>query len=415
MQTTDQQTSRRLFLKFLAASPLFSATDLAAWANEFPSHLPDPMIWAPRSLDRLITTPKEALSVFDFEPVMQKNVPPAHFGYMASGIDDEITLRANRQGFQKFALRARRLVDVSKIDMSLEIFGMKYDSPIFVAPTGGHKGYHADGEIGVANAVKRGNHGMILSTQATTSIEDVIAARGQPIWYQLYATNKWEVAEHHIKRAERAGAIAVAVTVDRNGGRNQETLHRLRRLDTRNCLGCHASASGGGSTERKPMVANVDMSGLTNTQSSAMTWDTIKRFRDITKMKMVIKGLITHEDAKIAAENGIDAIIVSNHGGRSEDGGGSTIEALPEIIEVAGSMPVFIDSGFRRGSDILKALCIGAKGIAVGRPYLWGLGAFGEPGVEQVLQILRTELRAAMQQVGAPTLKHLQQSMVRRA
>jgi 4-hydroxymandelate oxidase len=256
---------------------------------------------------------------------------------------------------------------------------------------------------------------MILSTQSTTSIEDVIAARGQPIWFQLYATNKWEVAEHHIKRAERAGAIAVAVTVDRNGGRNQETLTRLRRLDNRNCLDCHKSMSGGGSTERKPMVANVDFSGLTNTQSSAMTWDTIKRFRDITKMKMVLKGIITHEDAKIAADSGIDAIIVSNHGGRSEDGGGSTIEALPEIVQAAGSMPVFIDSGFRRGSDIVKALCIGARGIAVGRPYLWGLGAFGQPGVEQVLQILRSELRAAMQQVGAPTLKHLVPSMVRAA
>jgi isopentenyl diphosphate isomerase/L-lactate dehydrogenase-like FMN-dependent dehydrogenase len=415
MSTVDQATSRRLFLKFLAASPLFAASDLAAFANETPSRLPDPMMWAPRNLDKLISSPKEAINVFDFEPVMHKNVPPAHFGYMASGIDDEATLRANREGFQKFVLRPRRLVDVSKVDMSLEIFGMKYNSPIFVAPTGGHKGYHADGETGVANAAKAGNHGMILSTQATTSIEDVIAARGQPIWYQLYATNKWEVAEHHIKRAEKAGAIAVAVTVDRNGGRNQETLFRLRKTDTRTCTNCHESASGGGSDKRKPMFEGVDMSGLTNTQSSAMTWDTIKRFRDITKMKMVLKGILTHEDAKIAAENGIDAIIVSNHGGRSEDGSTSTIEALPEIIQVAGSMPVFIDSGFRRGSDIVKALCIGAKGIAVGRPYLWGLGAFGQPGVERVLELLRTELRASMQQMGAPTLKHLVPAMIRKA
>jgi isopentenyl diphosphate isomerase/L-lactate dehydrogenase-like FMN-dependent dehydrogenase len=247
----------------------------------------------------------------------------------------------------------------------------------------------------------------------------VIKARGEPIWYQLYATNKWEVAEHHIKRAEKAGAIAVAVTVDRNGGRNQETLFRLRAKDTRQCSNCHdvptAGAAAEGSNMRKPMFEGVDMSGLTNTQSSAMTWDTIKRFRDITKMKMVLKGIITHEDAKIAADSGIDAIIVSNHGGRSEDGGGSTIEALPEIIQVAGSMPVFIDSGFRRGSDIVKALCIGAKGVAVGRPYLWGLGAFGQPGVDRVLEILRTELRGAMQQVGAPTLKHLVPAMVRKA
>jgi 4-hydroxymandelate oxidase len=419
MSTIDQATCRRQFLKFLAASPLFAASDLAAWANETPSRLPDPMMWAPRNLDKLISTPKEAINVFDFEPVMQRNVPPAHFGYMASGIDDEATLRANREGFQKFVLRPRRLVDVSKVDMSLDIFGMKYNSPIFVAPTGGHKGYHADGETGVANAAKGGNHGMILSTQATTSIEDVIAARGQPIWYQLYATNKWEVAQHHIKRAENAGAVAVAVTVDRNGGRNQETLFRLRPTDTRTCTNCHASAQGGGElaegNKRKPMFDGVDMSGLANAQASAMTWDTIKRFRDITKMKMVLKGILTHEDAKIAAENGIDAIIVSNHGGRSEDGSTSTIEALPEIIQVAGSMPVFIDSGFRRGSDIVKALCIGAKGVAVGRPYLWGLGAFGQPGVERVLEILRTELRGSMQQVGAPTLKQLTPAMVRKA
>src|SRR5215204_7446886 len=303
MARLDQAKNRRHFLQFLAGSPLFAYGGFAALAQEGPlpgTKLPDPLMWAPLKTDALIKSPKEAINVFDFEPVARKNVPPAHFGYMASGIDDEVTLRANREGFLKFQLRPRRLVDVSKLDMSVEIFGMKYNSPIFVAPTGGHKGYHADGETGVANAAKAGNHGMILSTQATTSIEDVIAARGQPIWYQLYATNKWEVAEHHIKRAEKAGAIAVAVTIDRNGGRNQETLFRLRKTDTRTCTNCHESASGGGDSKRKPMFDNVDMSGLTNTQSSAMTWETIKRFRDITKMKMVLKGILTHEDAKIA-------------------------------------------------------------------------------------------------------------------
>ena len=417
MSPVDQAASRRQFLQFLAASPLLTATDLSAFASEMTrgAPLPDPMLWAPRDLDHLISSPKEAMNVFDFEPVARKTVPPAHFGYMASGLDDEVTLRANREAFLKFQLRPRRLVDVSKVDTSVDILGVKYNSPIIIAPTGGHKGYHEDGEIGVAQAAKAGNHLQILSTQATTSIEDVIAARGQPIWYQLYATNKWEVAEHHLKRAEKAGALAVAVTVDRNGGRNQETLFRMRRQDTRDCRGCHATASGGGSSERKPMVANVDMSGLTHTQSSAMTWDTIRRFRDVTKMKMVLKGILAHEDAKIAADSGIDAIIVSNHGARSEDAGRGTIDALPEIIEAAGSMPVLIDSGFRRGTDIVKALCMGAKGVAIGRPYLWGLGAFGQPGVERVLELLRIELRAAMQQMGAPTVKHLVPAMVRRA
>ena len=411
----DQATSRRKFLQFLAASPFFAASDLAAFANEAPSRLPDPMLWAPRNLDKLISSPKDAINVFDFEPVMAKNVPPAHFGYMASGIDDEATLRANREGLQKFVLRPRRLVDVSKADTSIELFGQRYNSPIVVAPTGGHKGYHPDGETAVAKAAKAGNNLQILSTQATTSVEDTTAARGAPIWFQLYATNKFEVAAHHVKRAERAGCIAVAVTVDRSGGRNQETLYRLQRTDTRNCNDCHDRSSLAANNKRKPAYDGVDLTGLTNTQSSAMSWDYIRRLREQTKMRMVLKGILTWEDAKIAAENGIDAIIVSNHGGRAEDGSTSTIEALPEIMQVAGSMPVLIDSGFRRGSDVVKALCMGAKAVCVGRPYLWGLGAFGQPGVERVLDILRVETRAMLQQMGAPSIKHLTPAMVRRA
>jgi len=415
MPFIDPRQSRRHFLQFLAASPFYASGTLAAFAAETPSRLPDPMVWAPRDLDHLIATPKEASSVFDFEPVMHKNVPPGHFGYMASGIDDEVTLRANREGFLKFQLRPRRLVDVSKVDMSTDILGVKYATPIIVAPTGGHKAYHADGEVGVAKAAKSGDHLMILSTQASTSIEDVTAARGQPIWYQLYASNKFEVAKHHVQRAEKAGALAVAVTVDRSGGRNQETLARLQRTDPRKCADCHDNSTLANAQISKPMYDGVDLSGLTNIQSSSMSWDYIKRLRDVTKMKIVLKGILAFEDAKIAADSGIDAIIVSNHGGRADEAGRSTIDSLPEIIEASGSMPVLIDSGFRRGTDIVKALCMGAKGVAVGRPYLWGLGAFGEPGVERVLELLRVELRAAMQQVGAPSLKQLVPTMVRRA
>jgi 4-hydroxymandelate oxidase len=410
----DQATSRRLFLQFLAASPLLAASDLAAMANETPSRLPDPMVWSPRNLDKLIASPKDAINVLDFEPVMAKNVPPAHFGYMASGIDDEVTLRANREGFQKFVLRPRRLVDVSKVDMSVDLLGMKFDSPIIVAPTGGHMGYHHDGESGVARAAKIGDHLQILSSQATTSIKDTIAARGKPIWYQLYATNKFEVAKHHVQSAEAQGATVVAITVDRSGGRNQETLFRLMKNDTRDCKSCHDNSSLAASQQNKPIYEGADLSGLTNIQSSAMSWDYAKRIRDATKMKVVLKGILAWEDAKIAAENGFDGIIVSNHGGRSDEAGRSTIDTLPEIIEVSGNMPVLIDSGFRRGTDIVKALCMGARGVAVGRPYLWGLGAFGEAGVARVLELLRTELRAAMQQAGAPNIKSLVPTMVKR-
>ena len=414
MSIDDQATSRRKFLQFLAASPLLAGSDLAAMAAETPSRLPDPMVWAPRNLDKLISSPKEAINIFDFEPVAAKNILPAHFGYMASGIDDEVTLRANREGFLKYQLRPRRLVDVSKVDMSTEILGVKYDSPIIIAPSGGHKAYHPDGEPAVARAAKTGDHLQILSTNASTSIKDVIAARGKPIWYQLYATNKFEVAKHHVESAEQQGAPVVAVTVDSSGGRNQETLFRLQKSDARNCADCHDRSSLNAQYKRRPMYQGVDMTGLPSIAATAMTWDYVKRIRDLTKMKMVLKGILSWEDAKIAAENGFDGIIVSNHGGRSGDHLRPTIEVLPEIIEAAGSMPVLIDSGFRRGTDIVKALAMGAKGVAVGRPYLWGLGAFGQPGVERVLEILRTELRAAMQQVGAPTLKHLVPAMVKR-
>jgi len=230
-----EATSRRRFLQFLFASPLLTASDLGSMAAETPSMLPDPMIWAPRNIDKLITSPKEAINVFDFEPVAAKNIPPAHFGYMTGGVNDDVTLRANREGFQKFQLRPRRLVDVSKVDMSTEILGVKYNTPIFLSPSGGHKGYHPDGEIGVASAAKTGDHLMILSTQATTSVKDVIAARGKPIWSQLYATNKFDVARHHVQSMESQGSIAIAVTVDSNSNRLQEQALRMRKLDNREC------------------------------------------------------------------------------------------------------------------------------------------------------------------------------------
>jgi 4-hydroxymandelate oxidase len=416
MSDSVQATSRRRFLQFLAASPLVAAGDLRAFAQEIPSRLPDPMIWTPPYTMNLIKTPKEAINVFDFEPVMRKNVPPAHFGYMASGIDDEVTLRANREGFLKFQLRPRRLVDVSKVDMSVDILGMKYDTPIVVAPVGGQRSFHDEGELASARGAKPGNHLQILSTATSTGPEDVTAARGAPIWYQLYATNKWEVAKAFVTRAEKAGCPVVAVTVDRSGGRNQETSFRLRASDTRDCTACHDRTNLQTNLRTRAMYQGVDISGLTNTQSSAMTWDFLKRLRDVTKMKIVLKGILAHEDAVLAVENGMDGIIVSNHGARSEDSGRSTIDALPEIVEaVGGRMPILVDSGFRRGSDIVKALCMGATAVCVGRPYIWGLGAFGQPGVERVLELLRIETRAMMQQVGAPTIKHLVPAMVRRA
>jgi len=202
--------------------------------------------------------------------------------------------------------------------------------------------------------------------------------------------------------------------VDRVAGRNQETFFRLRAKDTRECKTCHEPGVQG-SVKRKPAYDGLDLTGVPNLQSANMTWDFIKRARDTTKMKIVIKGILTGEDAALCVKYGADGLIVSNHGARGEDSGRGTIDVRPEVVEaVKGRILVLVDSGFRRGTDIAKALAMGAQGVCVGRPYLWGLGAFGEPGVAKVLEILRTETRVAMMQCGVRTVKEFTPAFVRK-
>ena len=423
MSSNDVAAHRRQFLKWMSASPLLAspgyiATALAAEAMPT-TRSPDPLMWGSLTPQNIITNPKDAINVFDFELASRKNVPPAHFGYMASGIDDEVTLRANREAFLKYYLRPRRMNDVSKMDLSMEIFGQTYASPIGISPTGGNKAYHPDGELAVARAARTGNHLEMLATGATTSIEAAMEARGGPVWFQLYATSSWEVARALVKRAESVGSPVLAVTVDRVGGRNQETLFRLRATDKRDCTQCHTAASGGGGSggdrDRRPNYAGIDLSKVASMQSNNMTWDLVKRLRDTTSMKIVLKGILTAEDATLAVQHGVDGIVVSNHGGRGEDNGRGAIDSLPEVVEaVKGRLPVLIDSGFRRGTDVVKALAMGARAVCIGRPYLWGLGAFGQAGVERVLELLRIETRAAMQQCGARSVKDLNASFVRK-
>ena len=409
---------RRQLLRFLAGSPLLSMPAMPVIGADGPQPRPkpsDPMIWAPLDPQALIDSPQDALNVFDFEPVCRKNTPPAHFGYMASGIDDELTLRANREGFLKFQLLPRRLRDVSKVDMSVELFGTRYDSPIIVAPTGGNMFMHPEGELAVARGARPGNHLHILSASANYTVEEVSKARGAPVWFQLYVSPDWSVGLALAKRAEAAGCPVIAVTVDRVGGRNQETMFRLRREDTRECVACHKP----GVTERALRRHNydgIDLSRLKSWDASNLTWDFLKQLRAATKMKIIVKGIVTREDARLCVENGMDGLILSNHGARGEDNGRSTIDALPEIVDaVGGRIPVIVDSGFRRGTDIVKAIALGAQAVCVGRPYLWGLGAFGQAGVERVLELLRIELMAAMQQCGVKNLKELSPAFVRRA
>ena len=402
MPRVDTIASRRRFLRFMAASPLV-AVDGAAFGQ------------GGREVDAVIADPSQALNVFDFEAAIRKTAPPAHFGYVSTGIDDEATLRANRAGFEKFQLRPRRLVDVSRIDMSVELFGTRYDSPVAIAPTASNKAFHPDGEVAVAKAARAGNHLQMLSTLATTSVEDAIAARGAPLWFQLYPTNDWQIADALAKRAERAGCTVIVVTVDVLAQPNWETLARSWRSDTRACGSCHGLGLRA-FVARKPNFDGLDVSRITGAGATNLTWNFIKRLRDTVGTRIVLKGILAHEDATLAVEHGVDGIVVSNHGGRAEDSGRSTIDALPEIVAaVGGRIPVLVDGGFRRGTDIVRALALGARAVGIGRPCLWGLGAFGQAGVDRVLQILRRETYAAMQQLGAPSIKDLTPAMVRRA
>jgi len=392
-------SDRRAFLQFVAASPLLAAVPSIAEAFQQGG----------------IEQAADALDVFDFQTAAQKVVPPAHWGYLMTGVDGEDTLKANREGFSRYQLRTKRFVDVSRLDMSVELFGVKFNSPIVLCPVGSQRAFHRDGEVGAARAAQAKGNLQILSTQTTIGVEDVIKARGGPIWYQLYTTDNFDVTTKLVKRAELAGCTAVAVTVDLPAGRNTETMTRLQRTDTRNCATCHEDATGnlanprvgGGTNANKPMFAGINTQGLGLT-SPSLTWDFIKRLKDVTKMKVVIKGLETREDAAQAVEHGADGIIVSNHGGRATETGRGTIESVAEVAQaVRGRIPVLVDGGFRRGTDVFKALALGANAVGIGRPYIWGLGAFGQQGVERVLDILNNELRLAMVGCGTRSVKEI--------
>jgi isopentenyl diphosphate isomerase/L-lactate dehydrogenase-like FMN-dependent dehydrogenase len=408
--------SRRAFVSFLAASPLYAGLGLLGRSfAQTTSQSADGLIAHAGAIagEGSISRAADALDVFDFEPVAHRNIPPAHWGYLVSGVDGEDTLKANRAAYSRYQLHARRMVDVSKIDLSIELFGQKFNSPIVLCPLGAQRAFHADGEIAVAKAAKARGHLQILSTVTSTGVEDVTAARGAPVWFQLYTTSSFAVTTKLVKRAEAAGCPAVAVTVDLPAGRNIETALRLARSDTRTCTACHAP--GGSALFSRPMFAQIDTAGVQIT-SSTLTWDFIKRLRDVTKMKILIKGLESAEDADLAVMHGADGIIVSNHGGRATDTGRGTLECLPEIAaKVRGRVPVILDGGVRRGTDVLKALALGATAVGIGRPYIWGLGAYGQPGVDRVLELLNNELTLAMVGVGARNLREISRASIIRA
>jgi len=389
-------SARREFLRFLAASPYVAAFGgVAAFLEE------RGLGQAASSASDVIAGPADALNIFDFEEAAHRKVLPGHWAYMASGVDFDVTLRANREGYSHWKLRPRRLRDATKVDMRVDLFGTTYASPIFLCPTGGEKSFHADGEVAVARAAKARNTVHVLSTAASTGIEDVNKALGRPCWYQLYAPRSWEANELLLRRVEAAGTSVIALTVDNTTGRNSETYLRTRPKDLNQCNACHEGGPGGGP---RPMTAPLTMPGGRGS-NPAMDWAFVDRLRKAWKGKLIIKGIDTHEDAKLCVEHGVDAILVSNHGGRATETGRATIEALPEVVaEVRGRIPVFVDGGVRRGTDVFKALALGAKAVGIGRPFLWGLGAFGQAGVDRVLEILQGELKLVMGNCGTQTV-----------
>lgn len=403
--------ARREFLRFLAASPLLLSPAPAAAALRLLAAAAQPGAAAPEA--EPIRSAADAISVFDFEPVAKRNLSPAHYTYLSMGVQDEFTLRANREAFGRFQLRPRRLVDTRVLDTSRTLLGTPLSSPIALAPCGSQKAFHAEGELAVARAARRKDHLQILSTGTSTRIQEVAEARGAPIWFQLYTPRHWPVTRLQLREAEQVGCPVVVLTVDQFGlGRNRDALHRFRRRHNAECQTCHDSWSE--KLLRASDAVGVDARDLIQ-DSMILDWDVVDRIRDGTSMKLVVKGILTREDALSCVEHGVDGIVVSNHGGRAEDSGLASIEALPEIAEaVGGRIPILVDSGFRRGSDVFKALALGASAVCIGRPYLWGLAAFGQDGVAAVLALLRRELETLMIEMGTPDLGAITRDHVRR-
>lgn len=396
MTNSQQREHRRLLLKFLLGSPLLSLASCSTSPENTTTV---------KALSDFITTASDALDVFDFEKLAKSKLPTAHYGYLSTGVDGDRTLQANRDAFDHVKLRMRRLIDPTNVDMRVTLFGREYPTPIYLTPLSSQRAFHEDGELASARAAKVKNHLMVLSTVTTTSIEEVTKERDAPVWYQLYPLNDWDATKDMIQRAEASGSEVLVLTVDLAAGSNRLTLERMSRIDTRDCSKCHSENR----FERKPMVSKKP--GIEF--ESKLTWDYVEKLKESTKLKLVIKGIETAEDAQLALQHGVDGVIISNHGGRASETGRGTLESLPEIAAVINKkIPVLIDGGFRRGTDIFKALALGADGIGIGRPYIWGLASFGQEGVEAVLQILRDELYMVMGQAGTATIKEINRSYI---
>jgi 4-hydroxymandelate oxidase len=351
-------------------------------------------------------------NLFEYEPLAKARLEPSAYDYYASGAEDELTVRENHAAYTRIKLRPRMLVGVSHIEMATTVLGVPISMPVMVPPTAFHRLAAPDGEMATARAAGAAGTIMVVSTPSTCSIEEVAEAATGPLWFQLYVYKDRRVSESLVRRAEAAGYRAIVLTVD------LPVLGR-READERNGFGLPShlrQANFTGPEEVRPTEPGV--SALTQAilaeYDASLTWDALAWLRSITSLPVVVKGVLTAEDARLAVEHGAAAIDVSNHGGRQLDTAIATIEALPEVVEaVAGRCEVYVDGGIRRGTDVLKALALGARAVLVGRPVLWGLAVDGEEGARHVLEVLRHELAVDMALTGRPTLASIDRSLVK--
>ena len=364
-----------------------------------------------------MTTTAAPINLFEYEEAARRLLPADDYDQIAGGATDELTLARTRRAFDSLALRPRMLQDVSNLDLSTTVLGVKVGFPIFPAPAGGHTKGHPDGELATAQAAGALGTLMVVSAHSSYSLEQIVEAASGPLWFQMYLFLDRDVTLTWVRRAEAVGCRALCITVDANSPPKRERAirNKLQRDD--------GDRSGFG-----PNYAHLrpdqlpDLSGgvVVPQTARAMTsrsagWEEIDWLKEQTSLPIVLKGIMTSEDAALAAEHGVDGIVVSNHGARNIDTTLATIEVLPEVVEaVQGKVEVLLDGGVRRGTDVVKALALGAKAVLIGRPIFWGLAVDGAAGLQRLMAILREEMEGAMALCGRPTIASLDSSLVTR-
>ena len=352
----------------------------------------------------------EPVCVMDFAPLAKAKLDPVAWDYLEGGSEDESALRDNRAAFDRMVIRPRALVDVHKIDLSLDLFGKKLDFPILLDPAGGKNCFFRDGELTVARAAAKAKALHITNG----GIQKVLDEGNGPVWWQVTTGGDFRTQQtmrSFAKRIESQGCSGICFTTDIMYVSHRERNVR-NKFERQWCEVGLPARDAQGKLPRKNVPERVGE--FPSRPFPTPTWNNLRELRGITTLPIILKGLLTSEDAERAVEYGASGIIVSNHGGRQLDHVGGTVEALPEVAAaVKGRIPVLLDGGLRRGTDILKALALGAKAIAVARPYLYGLTAFGQPGVERVIELLRTELALDMGLAGTPNLAAIDRTLVR--